>query len=538
MTATLPVLLTSGAAAAPKKGIDERDWTYIVEMPVPPRRGKEQPPRPACLWLPKDVDKVRGLFYPGGVMIDKKLGTDREVREALAKEKMGVLFFHLGSNFIQGGGKYLDDALAELAKVSGHPEVEFAPLLTAGHSAAGLFCRNVAYWKPHRVIAVVMIKSGNFHHAIEDMSRSLRGVPLAHFSGEFEKYGPEGGDLGAGLRSQYATTGPDGQSKNQTQWVMTRMQMLDRRRKNEDNIWTLVVDRGGGHTSWSDDMTKLFIQYLHSVAAARIPTKGPDGKHEVQCLPLTAEDGWLYDADIKTPKHEPAPYEEYAGDKRLAFWAPDATMAKAIWKYHNQGPWEHPDPTAGESVEKRFYPPPLLQDVVDAPPPAVLKWKGGDGTWDTTGRFWLEEGKASAWNEQRHAVFDANSGTVSLADNQTCLGLTVGPGCTLNLGGHHLRVRWHAQLDARARVHVSLDTNSRRTDRSGVLNVEGNAILGGTLHIEVREDLKPGPYGICSVKGVRKGDFTKVVAPDGCTIDWHGSVLCLTVPPPPRNRDR
>ena len=101
-----------------------------------------------------------------------------------------------------------------------------------------------------------------------------------------------------------------------------------------------------------------------------------------------------------------------------------------------------------------------------------------------------------------------------------------------------MRVRWHAQLDAQARVHVSLDTNSRRTDRSGVLNVEGNAILGGTLHIEVREDLKPGPYGICSVKGVRKGDFTKMVAPDGCTNDWHGSVLCLTVPPPPRNRGR
>jgi len=71
-----------------------------------------------------------------------------------------------------------------------------------------------------------------------------------------------------------------------------------------------------------------------------------------------------------------------------------------------------------------------------------------------------------------------------------------------------------------------------------VLNVEGNGVLGGTLQIEVRDDLKPGTYGICCVKGVRKGDFTKVVAPDDCTIEWRGSVLCLTVPPPPRNRDR
>jgi len=530
LTTFVAVLATSDAMAAPRQAIGERDWTHVVEMPVPPRRGQPQPPRPACLWLPEGVEKVRGLFYPGGVMIDKRLGTDRTVRAALAREKMGVLFFHLGSKFIQGGGEYLENALAELAKVSGHPEVEFAPLLTAGHSAAGLFCRNVAYWKPHRVIAVVMIKSGNFHHAIEDPSRSLRGVPLAHFSGEFEKYGPEGGDLGAGLRSRYATTGPDGQTKNQTQWVMTRMQMLDRRRKHEDNIWTLVVDRGGGHTSWSNDMTGLLVRYIHSVAAARIPEEDPSGTREVHCLPLTAKDGYLYDADIKTPKHKPAQYDEYTGDKQLAFWAPDATMAKAIWEYHNQGPWEHPDPTAGEPTERRLYPPPLLRDLVDAPPPEVLKWKGGDGTWDAKSRSWLDDGQTALWNEERHAVLDGNRAHVSLAADQTCLGLTVGPGCTLNLGGHGLRVRWHARLHDRARVRVSLDANSRRTDRSGVLNIEGNAVLGGTLDIEVRDALKPGHYGILSIQGVRKGDFGKVVAPDGYTMAWHGPVLCLTVP--------
>ena len=62
----MPDLATSDATAVPKNGSNERDWTYIVEMPVPPRHGKEQPPRPACLWLPGGVEKVRGLFYPGG----------------------------------------------------------------------------------------------------------------------------------------------------------------------------------------------------------------------------------------------------------------------------------------------------------------------------------------------------------------------------------------------------------------------------------------------------------------------------------------
>jgi hypothetical protein len=34
------------------------------------------------------------------------------------------------------------------------------------------------------------------------------------------------------------------------------------------------------------------------------------------------------------------------------------------------------------------------------------------------------------------------------------------------------------------------------------------------------------------VKGVRKGDFTKIVAPPPCTTEWLGSVLCLTIPKP------
>jgi hypothetical protein len=279
-------------------------------------------------------------------------------------------------------------------------------------------------------------------------------------------------------------------------------------------------------------MTTLFIQYVHSVAAARIPQGDPDGKREVHCLPLTAKDGWLYDANIKNPKHEPAPYEQYQGDKRLAFWAPDENMAKAIWKYHNRGPWEHPDPTAGLPIEQQFYPPPLLKDLVDAPPPQVLKWKGGDGTWDTRGRSWRDDGRAAVWQQERHAVLEGNAGTVSLAANQTCLGLTVGPGFALDLGGHGLRVRWHAQLDDRARVQVSLDANSRRTDRSGPLGIEGNAKLGGTLHIEVQDELKPGTYGICAVKGIRKGSFARIVAPPQTTTAWHGSVLCLTIPKP------
>jgi len=518
-----PVLVAAMLAAGHTDGADKRnqvrgsDWTCIVEMSVPPKRGKPQPPQPACLWLPEGVGKVRGLFYPGAVMIERKLATNAQVRAALTEERMGVLYYHLPASIIKGGHVYLERALKALADKSGHPEVEFAPMLTAGHSAAGLFCRNVAYWKPHRVIGVVMIKSGNFHHAIEDFSRSLRTVPLIHFSGEFEQYGPEGGDLGRGLRSRYATTGDDGRTRNQTQWVMTRMQMLDRRRKHEDNVWSLVVHRGGGHTSWDDDMTALFIRYIHSLAALRIPRGEPDGKTEVRCIPMTAAAGWLYDADIKNPHHKPAPYAKYTGDRKLAFWVPDEAMAKAIWEYHQRDPWPHPDPTLKDPVEKRFYPPPILRDYVDAPPPPVLKWTGD----------------SSAWDPNRQVVFEGAGGTVTLPADRVCMGLVLGKGWTLELGRNRLKVGWHARLTERSTVCVRLHAKSSRgIERGAPLTIVGNAELGGTLIVEADEGLKDGDYGVCMIQGIAKGRFAKVSLPKPYTGRWVGTGFYLTVPRP------
>ena len=527
LRSALAMLAAFGAAAA-TTGAEE--WS--VDVPMPARHGAPQPPGPAVLWLPDGLGtaRVRGLYYPGNVIIEKKLAKDSQVRAALAQEKMGILWYPIGSSFIKGEGTYLEGALAAVAKKSGHPEVQFAPMLTAGHSAAGLFCRNVAYWKPHRVIGVVMIKSGNFHHAIEDTTRSLQTVPLIHFSGEFEEYGPEGGDLGRGLRSEYVTVGTDARRRNQTQWVMTRMQMLDRRRKNADNVWSLVVHRGGGHTAWSGEMTALFIQYLHSLAACRIPKGQPDGKTEVRCIPMHAGDGWLYDADIKNPRHKPAPYARYDGDKKLAFWAPDEKMAMAIWSYHQKEPWSHPDPAAAQPVEKRFYPPPILRDFVDGPPPAVLKWAGGNGAWDANSPVWLDGGRKVAWDTSRQAVFEGGV-SVTVPASRTCTGLVIGKGCTLDLGESRLHVRWCAELADGATLRVRLHPRSPRGVRWGAaVTVACNATVGGALIVDANGELREGEYGVLGVQGVSKGDFAKVALPKGCTGRWIGTTYAVIVP--------
>ena len=362
------------AWCADKAGkVDPSLWGLTVEVPRPPVSGKNgpkpQPPAVGHLWLPDGVRHVRGLLVGGRTLLEKRICEEPKIRAALAEEGMGALYFDPALDALfeyvqRPSGKELDKALADLASKSGHSELASAPLLTVGHSTGGIFCRNVAYWKPERVIGVLHIMSGNFQDHSPDPTRTLAGVPFLAINGEFEEFGPAGGNLKGGLRSEYSLDPADKTKHNQTQWLIVRQQLLQRRRRNPDNLMGMIVHRGGGHTSWDEDMSALAAQFIRSAAELRLPKGEPGGTRLAACRTVHAADGWLEDADIKDPHHQPAPYNEYRGDKTLAFWYPGRAMAEAVWKYH-QGKWDAPDPTAGQPAAQRFTPPPELQDQVD-----------------------------------------------------------------------------------------------------------------------------------------------------------------------------
>lgn len=373
----LPLLWACGGLAMAEQqagGTPAGSWQHTVEVPRADRKGKPSPPAVVTLWLPenlRDGGRVRGLVVAGDIEIENQLVKSAVIREAAAEAGLGIVHMDpsLDATFDwvhRDSGERFDAMVSKLAEVSGHPELTHAPLLTVGHSTGGIFARNIAYWRPEQTLGVLHIKSGNFQDGIPDGSRSLRGVPLLAINGEFEQYGPKGGDLKGGLRSQYSVE-ENKMKRNQTQWLLVRKQLIDRRRKHPDNLMGLVVHRGGSHTTWDDEMTRLAAQFIRSAAAARLPEELPTEPTEpVKLRPLTAESGWLADADIKHPSHEPAAYAEYEGTKQQALWYPDEAMAKAVHEYHQQG-WETPDPTAGEG-EERYSVPPELRDEVDATP--------------------------------------------------------------------------------------------------------------------------------------------------------------------------
>jgi hypothetical protein len=341
-------------------------WTATIE------RGEQNAKRSnkAYVWIPEGCRTVRGVFLTQACMFEAKITKDPEVRKACADSDLAIVYAEcgIGLKFLsENGAANLEGILNELARTTKHPELEFAPLITAGHSTAGIYCRNVAYWKPERVAGVVHIMSGNLQAHIEDTNRSLAGVPMLFINGEWEQFGPDGGDVKMGIRSNMGLRTKGDQKQSQTQWICMRQQILARRGKNPDNIMGLVASRDHSHTQWEEAMSGMVAQFIRSVADLRIPKGEPDGRTMVKCLPVKAEQGWLLDADIKAPKFDPAPYSEYKGEKRHAFWYPDKAMAMKLWEYNQKG-WSDPDPTADWPVEKRYLPEARLSDSVDSPP--------------------------------------------------------------------------------------------------------------------------------------------------------------------------
>jgi len=320
--------------------IDPKNWHHKVEIPRAPRKGKPRTPAIGNLWIPSKTRQLAGLIVAEKTLLEKRLATSPIIRKAAAEEGLGILYFEPGPNpFFPYGEKGDCDrqflkGIDELAKQSGHRELRRVPWLTIGHSTGGIFCRNLAYWQPDRVLGIIHIKSGNMHHGVHYPARdSLKGVPFIAINGEFEEHGPEGG-----IRKEYG---------RQTQWVMIRKQMLARRRQSPEHLMSLVVHAGGDHTNWSDDLTRLCAMFIHKACQYRLPKEPTAGSKPIVCREITVDSGWLTDSNLKSPKHEPAAHDDYPGDKGLAFWHFDDEMARAIRDYH-KGKFTEPDPAIEE----------------------------------------------------------------------------------------------------------------------------------------------------------------------------------------------
>lgn len=124
------------------------------------------------LWLPKDVPAIKGLLVFPYHGTGEQWSVSPEVQELAKELSCGIVAFDQLSNLpdgtqlgFPGNEKSPDtrllDALAELAKQSGHMEIVNAPLCLFGHSNATAFVSGFGGKHPERVFAWFAFKSAS-----------------------------------------------------------------------------------------------------------------------------------------------------------------------------------------------------------------------------------------------------------------------------------------------------------------------------------------------------------------------------------------
>lgn len=296
--------LVAGMAAAAQDGTE-----FVYEKPRPPdARGKPQPPLKTDCWLPKDCTYVRGIL----VEECGQLMSAPRIRQLVAEEGLGMM--RLRDEWKIAA---IDRVFEAWAEASGRPEIKGAAILVAGENPCW---RAVGYAAPDRVLGMLHFNSGNMHHGMDEERKTLAGVPFMAFNGQLDQYAPEGGHRPhLGL---------------ETQWWLMGEQMLERRRQDPNNLMSHVVAPLKSHNTWSHELAAL---YIRKAVRYRLPKEKRDGSAPAKCVPIAVGSGWLSDRNVKHPRHAPAAYAEYRGDRKEAFWHFDEEMALAVYKYHADG---------------------------------------------------------------------------------------------------------------------------------------------------------------------------------------------------------
>jgi len=287
-----------------------------------PLEGKDNQSR-AFLWIPPNCKYVRGIVLASQVILEKQVCDNVHIREACAKEGLGIIIVFrssLTTFYYKNGGedKKLQKILDDLATISGYSEISVAPLFTVGHSGGGIGAWNIGYWNPARVFGILTLHSAAMVNPPEGDSKArTSGIPVMAVSGEYEMW-----------------TGPKIPLEQHWRWL--RGDLLDIRGKYYEPLVCEVVQPGAGHFNYDDHLALLTSMFLQKAAHYRIPAEPGDGKTPVTLTHLDEDKGWLTDISILTPgKFPPTMSKNFNGDKSLAFWSLDEEIAKTLEAFPN-----------------------------------------------------------------------------------------------------------------------------------------------------------------------------------------------------------
>lgn len=297
------VLLLLALLAIAPRAFPDALYPFAVPMPEDRR---------ALLWIPPDCDRLRGLVLSLSNLLEPGFLESPRLRQVCATERLGIVWIVDGSgnktlngsfDYKAGHADTLTRALADLARESGYTEIEYAPLLTFGHSAAGPMAWRIAYWQPGRVFGALPVKARVDFPPDFDPQATIAGVPVLYLTGEFVEWSAPSG------LTQRASGERD---------AATALRL----RNNPHNLVGTAVEWGAGHFEWSDELDRIAAQFVQRTAQLRIPAALPD-YGPVRLLEVPPESGWLADGTNVFPA------AGYTGDTARTLWYPDEELARA-----------------------------------------------------------------------------------------------------------------------------------------------------------------------------------------------------------------
>lgn len=280
--------------------------------------------RTAYLWIPPDCKQVRGVIISLSNLLERNWLEDPLIRKTASDEGLGIIWIGPGERTVNkpqvftadmkdGAGKLLERMLKDFTKVSGYSEIEFAPIIAMGHSAHGQFAWEVPDWNAARTIAAIPVKTMPLPSKL-----NFQGVPLCYVVGQTTEW------------PQYRV--PDPATKPGDRdffWPVVRSSALALRKQDSGNLIGVVVDPGGGHFDWSQHLAKFISLFIRKACEYRLPDNEPKNK-PVVLKKINPESGWLTDTGGMNPDYyAPAPYTNYKGDPKQAYWFFDKQTAFA-----------------------------------------------------------------------------------------------------------------------------------------------------------------------------------------------------------------
>jgi hypothetical protein len=265
------------------------------------------------LWLPGDVDYVRGVIAITGHGAGTPLYKHAELRK-LARELKLALFMFNGNPMQRGfwPSSLLYDKLKALGARAKHPELEHAPLFLFGHSNGTGFSAVFTSMEAPRVWGWISMRPGTTMMVDQPSAAQVPGMIMF---GEDDPFFAQ-------------------KSKQQNMAIVERM------RKDHNVLWHYAVEpktaHGPGEKSWT-----LVFSFLRHSFAARVPADADPRLGPVKLNALTAERGYLgknWNAEAGGYQKLPiAPFAEFTNDKSTASWLLNAEYAADWQQFQHTG---------------------------------------------------------------------------------------------------------------------------------------------------------------------------------------------------------